>query len=548
MRGVRPAEREEIAGTLWPESSQEQALGNLRRTLTDIRRAFGPAADRLVSPSPRTLSLILDALDFCDLHAAEAGLKAAAPAEVSRALDIASQPFMPGCGLAAIHDYRNALDHRIVSAAVQAADACLGNRQLPAALDLLSRAAARDPLDEAVLRRRMKALTLAGSRASALLLYRDFRIQLLRDLRTEPATETRTLYEQIRGELLHAEPEADAATGSSAAGSTLKLKPLPRPLTPLIGRVNEVTSIQFEVGSGRLVTLLGPGGIGKTRLAVEAAARLKSQFPDGICFADLSGITSADMVPAYLCTCFGCEVKTDADPLEPLCDAIMGRKILLLLDNCEHLIPACASAVTALLDAESELHVLSTSREALGINGERRWLVPALASPRMLPHSDALQPARRSCEDLSEISGFDAVQLFLTRAQAVQPGFTLQALNADSIASICSRLDGIPLAIELAAARLNVLTPQQVESRLSNRFALLTGGSKAAWPRHQTLSALIDWSYELLTPSEQHLFRHLAIFSGGWTLETVTQMVALPNGEDPVDLLSSLIENRSSSK
>ena len=252
------------------------------------------------------------------------------------------------------------------------------------------------------------------------------------------------------------------------------------------------------------------------------------------------------MVATYLCACTGTPTNPELTPLETLARALEGRRLLIILDNCEHLVQECASAVTAILDSGEGVHVLATSREALGINGEIRWLVPALASPRVSDATafDLGDPAlpTTAAMDPTEAAQFDAIKLFLERANSVRPGFSLTADNVNSVAAICSRLDGIPLAIELAAARINLLTPEQIEARLNNRFALLTGGSRAAWPRHQTLSALIEWSYDLLSQQEQSLFRQLSIFSSGWTIDTMAHVVDGHLSDDCLNTLGSLLQ------
>ncbi len=540
-------DRDEAAGLLWPESTQEQSLANLRRTLTDIRSALGPAADRLSAPTSRSLALKLHQDDNCDHHNVLEWLASSDPHQVELAINAAEQQLLPGCEVPAVSDARVEIEARIVQAVERSAELQMATGNAEQAIPMLRRVTTRSPLEEGAQRLLIRALAFTGNRAAAILAYRNLRLLLFRELRTEPDPETTSLYEQIRNEVLTPAVSQGLNSSATKAGtdtpSTLRSRRLPRPLTPLVGRLNEVSSIEFEVQNGRLVTLLGPGGIGKTRLSVEVATRLETSFRDGVCFADLSGITAAEMVPGFIAECLGLQGEPSADPLRRLCDGLADRQLLLVLDNCEHLIQACATCVSAMLDSCEHLHVLSTSREALGIGGERRWLVPALASPR-LPSTGPGRPAPQLAEiaDLDALAQFDAVRLFEERARAALPSFRLSADNAHSVAAVCARLDGIPLAIELAAARLNVLTASQIEARLSNRFTLLTGGSRNAWPRHQTLAALIEWSYDLLTEPEKELFRQLSVFSSGWDVETLTSVVAPTNSADPIDLMSSLLD------
>lgn len=257
----------------------------------------------------------------------------------------------------------------------------------------------------------------------------------------------------------------------------------------------------------RLVTFTGVGGTGKTRLALQVAAEAVDDFHDGVWLVELATITDAELVPQTVATTLGLREQPGRAFLDTLKDYLAKKNLLLVLDNCEHLIDVCAQVADTLLHAAPHLKILATSREALGIAGESTYPVRSLAIPdiqHQLP------------ETLAE---YDGVRLFLERAGAVQPNFQLTSQNAHAVAQICARLDGIPLAIELAAARVKGLSVEQIASRLDDRFRLLTGGSRTALPRQRTLQAAIDWSYKLLSEDERVLLRRLAVFAGGWTLE-----------------------------
>jgi predicted ATPase/DNA-binding XRE family transcriptional regulator len=297
-------------------------------------------------------------------------------------------------------------------------------------------------------------------------------------------------------------------------------------LTPFIGREREVGEVKDLLSYSRLLTLTGSGGVGKTRLAVEAAAALVGEqssgghlrFADGVWLAELAPISDpalmADTVAAAI------ELRPTSRPaLAVLIDFLCDKELLLILDNCEHLIQACAELAVALLRACPRLRILATSREYLNVAGETAWRVPSL-------------------------SAAESLQLFTARASAARADFALSSQNTSTVTDICRRLDGIPLAIELAASRVSALSVEQLAARLGNRFQLLTGGSRTALPRHQTLRALIDWSYNLLTEPERTLLRQLSVFAGGWTAEAAEQVCsqACPSGCDILILLLDLVD------
>jgi predicted ATPase len=282
------------------------------------------------------------------------------------------------------------------------------------------------------------------------------------------------------------------------------------PRTSLIGRESEVAKTVALVTSGphRLVSLTGVGGCGKTRLAYEVLAELRESFPDGVGVVELARISSPAHVPEAVAASLGLSEAAGDSLLERLRETLGQRRVLLVLDNCEHVIEACASLVDDLLSSCPELRVLATSREPMQIAGERQQRVPPLAAPK----PGASVP-------FEALTDYPAVRLFVERATAVDSGFSLDPHNADSVAAICGLLDGIPLAIELAAARIGVLTPMQIHTRLDDCVRLLVGTSRSAPSRQQTIRATLDWSYDLLSPAEQSLLRRLSAFATGWSLE-----------------------------
>jgi predicted ATPase/class 3 adenylate cyclase len=288
---------------------------------------------------------------------------------------------------------------------------------------------------------------------------------------------------------------------------------LPPQLTTFIGRENEIAEVKHELTAHRLVTLTGPGGTGKTRLSLQVATDLLDRFDHGVWLVELAPLADPDLIPQTILSTVGINEQQGKTPLEILKEYLREKKALIVLDNCEHLIEASAKVINTLLNAAPNLRILVTSREALGVKGELSYPVPSLSlpDPKHLPV-------------LEQLSQSEAVRLFIDRAFLVAPHFAVTKENASSIAQICCCLDGIPLAIELAAARLKILTVHQISSRLDDRFRLLTGGARTAVPRQQTLRALIDWSYDLLSENERLLLRRLSVFAGGCTLEAAEEV------------------------
>ena len=308
---------------------------------------------------------------------------------------------------------------------------------------------------------------------------------------------------------------------------------LPAQLTSFIGREREIAEVKRLLSASRLVTLAGSGGAGKTRLSLQVAADLFDNFADGVWFVQLEGLTDRNLVPQAVASVLGVREEPNRPLLTILTTFLQSKTLLLILDNSEHLIEACAQLAMSLLQACPNLRILTSSREVLSVPGEVKFHVLSLGVPDP-SHLPAL-------EDLAQI---EAVRLFVERAANAQPNFTLTAQEAPAVAQICQRLDGIPLAIELAAARVKVLSVEQIATRLDDRFRLLTSGSRTALPRQQTLRALIDWSYSLLTEAERIVFWRLAVFVGGWTLEAAEAVCAAGSIEsyEVLDLLTRLVD------
>lgn len=303
---------------------------------------------------------------------------------------------------------------------------------------------------------------------------------------------------------------------------------LPKQLTPFIGRTDQIVRLAELMQAHRLLTLTGPGGVGKTRLAIEVATRVRSQFADGVCFVDLAPLTDSASIPQRILELWRVPEQSDRAPLTTMTDFLRTKQVLLILDNCEHLINPCAELAELILQHCLQSALLATSREALNVHTELPWRVPSLTRPRTRRDGDlASTPAQFTQAALLQ---FEAVALFVARAQTHDPDFALTSANAAAVAHICTRLDGIPLALEMAAARLNVFTVEELAARLDGvfdaRFQLLTNGARTAPFRHQTLHATLEWSYALLAPAEQQLLANLSVFSGGWTAEAAEEVFA----------------------
>jgi non-specific serine/threonine protein kinase len=309
---------------------------------------------------------------------------------------------------------------------------------------------------------------------------------------------------------------------------------LPRQLTSFIGREKEIAEVKRLLSTACLVTLTGTGGAGKSRLALQIGADLLDKYPDGVWFVELAPLSDPTLVAKAVASALDVPEQPGRPLDETLVDALRSKALLLLLDNCEHLLAACRDLTASLLRKCSQVRILVTSREGLGVPGETLWRVPSLSVPKDIRH---LPPPE-------ELILSDAVHLFVDRAMATLPDFTITSENGPAVAQICQRLDGIPLAIELAAVRVKVLAVEQIAARLDDRFRLLTGGSPTLLARHQTLRATLDWSFGLLSDPERTVLRRLSVFAGGWTLEAAEAVCAGDGIEvsDILDLLTQLVD------
>jgi predicted ATPase/class 3 adenylate cyclase len=307
---------------------------------------------------------------------------------------------------------------------------------------------------------------------------------------------------------------------------------LPSILTSFIGRKKEIAEVKRLLVEKRLLTIVGPGGAGKTRLAVRVAADLLDVYPDGVWMVDLTPLSNGELVVHHIMKNLGVREEVAYSPLQTLTDSLRERNMLLVLDNCEHLLQEVAELIESLLIGAPALKILTTSRESIGIPGETLWHIPPLSTPKL--NEEIV---------VENLGKYESVRLFLERAASVKNDFKLTIKNAPAIASITAHLDGIPLAIELAAARIRVLSPEEIADRLDDRFRLLVG-NRTAITRQKTLRNLIDWSYDLLSDSERTLLRRLSVFAGGWTLDAAEDICtdAILDKVGILDLLTNLVD------
>lgn len=373
------------------------------------------------------------------------------------------------------------------------------------------------PYRERLWRHLMLALYRAGRQADALAAYRQAREILNRELGLEPTEELRRLEQAI---LLHEVPERQPPE---------ERRSLPASVTSFVGRATELAELESLLAEKRLVTLTGVGGVGKTRLALEAAARAAREMPDGVVFVDLAGLADPTLVPRHVARALDLREEPDRQSVEQLAAALREPDLLLVLDNCEHLRGACADLTRTLLAACPGLRILATTREVLGAPGEANYPVPPLA----VPPPDA---------DPDELRSSEAVRLFVARARDARPRLADDAGAARAAGRICRHLEGLPLAIELAAARAKALSLDEIADRLGDRFGFLVSRQHTPAARHRTLEEAMGWSYELLAEDEQHLLARLSVFAGGFTLDAAAAVCLDGDEEHALALVERLVD------
>ena len=534
----RPAQRhsrESLGSLLWTEYDAGKALANLRHTLWEVTQFIGEgwilAEHETIYLNPQA-DLSVDVQEFhalLDRASQQSNPEAQIPL-LADATKLYRGEFMSGFSLKGGANFNDwvmakgeALRLTFGSALDRLIEAYLSLNYAQAAIPYTQSMIQIDPMNESLHRKLMQLYAMTDQQTAALQQYQTLEKLLRRELNLDPQPETRELYRKIRkGDFKPAllqpkrlEPQRIAPKHN-----------LPVHLTTFIGRDRERDEVVRLVKQNRLVTLIGPGGIGKTRLAIQAAQHLLNQFSEGIRFVPFESLSDEKLVAETVASCLGIPDSSSRPISELLVQALQDKAMLLVLDNCEHLLDACAQLAEALLMNCPRLGILATSREVLHLEGEALYHVPPLAIP---DSHDIRSP--------DELAGYGAVQLFSARAALVQTNFAITKENVREVVRICNRLDGIPLAIEFAAAHVDMFSLEEIAKQLNRSFDLLASNTRALLPRQQTLRASIDWGWNLLTEAERAFLRQLSVFIGGWSLSSA-QAVGMT---DSLALTSALL-------
>ena len=534
LHANKAVDRERLAALFWIDSEPNVALGNLRRTLTDLRSVLGAQSHRISAPTPRTLRLDLSECES-DLLAFDACRNSDNRSAWEQVCRIYCGALLNGWNEDWLDLERDIRREMFLESAEKWAKALILEGERHEALALLRFAISESLFRESLYALQMEALAAGGDYVEAGIVYQAWRRTLKDNFgNVEPGSEIASIHRRIREEANHkrtAAPTSFSAIQSSPiilSEEQITTPPWICPLTDLIGRSQEVIQIEIALQENRLATLVGPGGIGKTRLSLKVGERRLEATPKSAVFVALEALTEDRQVAAEALRALDLQHDVAQSPLDALIFALEKKNLLIVLDNCEHLLEASAKLANSLLTRCSGLRILATSRQSLGIPGEVVWQVNPLPIPE---------------ESASQVQLLDSpsVKLFLDRAKTTLPRFELTSQNSNSVLKICRYLDGIPLALELAAARIAFLSPEQILSRLQDSLSLLTKGSRAASSRQQTLEGLLEWSFQLLSEEEKLLFSRLSVFRNGWNLEQCEEICS-QSGEEALDILDSLCE------
>jgi non-specific serine/threonine protein kinase len=485
------ANRQLLADILWEDSEPDRRLFNLRQLLAATRRQVPVLSLVLVAKDRQTISLDAEKV-FVDVEEFRRLIRSAPV----KAVDLYRGPLLSGMDLDWIIPIRAELERLYVAALESIADAS-DSRQ---AVDWLRKAVEVDPLSEPLQQKLLLRLAESGDSAGVTVAYRRFQTLLHKEVNAAPSEDTSRLYRRLlqAGTTIRlTEPEVTAATHR-----------LPVPSTALFGRERGIKDGCRMIAESRVVTLLGPGGVGKTRLAIAIGEKVLPSFPGGVWFVDLASLSDPDLIPQTVGQVLGLRERPDQSWLDLLVQALIGPPLLLILDNCEHLIEVCGETVEHLVEACGNVSVLATSRLPINCSCEQRFPV----EPLSLPVADY---------ELQDWRHFSAIVLFEARAKRANPKFAVTADNLPNVVRVCRYVDALPLGIEMAAATLAALSLDDVASRLGRTGDILKNPASRSAPRHRSLSEVIDWGYSLLRAEDQKLLRLLSVFSGWWTLDHV---------------------------
>jgi predicted ATPase/DNA-binding SARP family transcriptional activator/DNA-binding CsgD family transcriptional regulator len=530
-------QREQVMALLWPDSRRRPASNNLRTTLHAARKVLDPAAgsdylasegESLVLCPVEQLWVDVDAFE----EAAATARRARDPAAYRTSIELYAGDLLPEDRYEEwAEGRREELRKMYVDLLVEMASLYEGRGEWEPAIEALRRVIAEEPVLEDAYVGLMRLYAFSGLSGQALAQYEQLRETLQREFGAEPGASVRAFREEIASGRFPPH-EVELLDFPSREAEGLPRHNLPVPRTSFVDRQRELTELKTTLAMTRLLTLTGVGGSGKTRLSLEVATDLAAAHSDGVWFVDLAPLSEPDLVPQAIASAVGAREQPGQPLAETVTQHLGEKRGLLVLDNCEHLVDAVAHLVDILLTSCPNLKVLATSREPLGVEGEVLFSVPPLPVPTELP------------TDSRRIGGNDSVRLFVERTRLRLPGFLLTQENARAVVAVCRRLEGLPLALELAAARMGTLATDQMAERLKDSLGLLSTGARTVPARQRTMKAAIGWSYGLFSRAEKGVSRRLSIFAGGFTLEaaeTVCPDGGIKVGE-VLDLLSNLVD------
>jgi predicted ATPase/DNA-binding SARP family transcriptional activator len=509
--------REKIASMFWGDSPDDLARRSLRTALSALRKELG---EDFMITDRETIKLNPDYPIWVDVQEMEKEAKDVLSANSQAVIgpNVYRGELLPAFYDEWILEEREHYRSLFINALLQSAQSLRTNGEYIRAIEISQKIISIDVANERAYQHLIFCYGMLGNRSAALKSYEDCRFQLQEKLGVHPAEDTNALYEYVK------------KSNSSGLHPTLAKSNLPIPLTSFIGREQELKTLKDIFGKTRLLTLTGVGGCGKTRLSLQLAAEIADQYADGVWWIGLASIQDEKLLAQSIKKTFGIPDSQKDSAEESMLKFLHARHALLVLDNCEHVISSCARLAESILMQCSGIRILATSREALSIHGEIAWLVPSLSLP----------PA----DEVNDLLRWECPRLFYERATTYRSDLQLTEANSQSLLRICRALEGIPLAIELAASRVKTLSLERLASRLDDKLALLTTGSRTAQPRQQTLRAAIDWSYDLLSETEQIAFRRLSILAGNWTLDAAHCVITFDEltAEPALDMLTRLLD------
>jgi predicted ATPase/DNA-binding SARP family transcriptional activator/DNA-binding CsgD family transcriptional regulator len=522
--------RERVMDLLWPDLGIRAASNNLRGALHVARRTLEPApaaVSRYLVLREEQLTLCPGGQLWVDVEAfeetAEEARRSREPAAYRAAIELYAGDLLPEDRYEDWAERRRAeLRRTYLDLLVGLAGLHEERGEYQRGIEALRKAVAEEPTRVEAHVGLMRLHALSGRRVEALGQHQRLESILSEQLGAEPDSESRRLREEISSGRF---PPPTPTRQERPLEEHPDAHNLPTQRTSFVGRESEMVELKRLLSMTGLLTLTGAGGCGKTRLALEVTGELAGVYPDGVWLVELAPLSEPDLVVRQVARALGIREQPERPLMEMLVEHLRQKKVLLVLDNCEHLVDAASTLAGVLLGSCPRVKILATSREPLGVAGEVNWLVPSLS----VPGTDHLPGAEN-------LARYESVRLFVERARLRLPTFELAPENAGSVAEVCRKLDGVPLAIELAAARMDILRADQIAERLDRALALLTGGSETVELRHRTLRAALDWGYELLGEPERRLFRRLSAFAGGWTLEAA-EAVGTGDGIEEGDVL-----------